>query len=171
MERTEIIKALECCSDPTLWCDDCPYDKKSLGCKNALIADALALIKEQQEELTYCYDKLTELEKECLGLSLHNITLKREKKYLEDRLKEEMEIKEDMESLQTAVGHSDPVGERGECGLKHICMTDTVNKMKEKVYEVAQCLDEVDAFFLKEMIDQIAKEVLEGEQNDHRTIN
>jgi hypothetical protein len=48
---------------------------------------------------------------------------------------------------------------------------DTVNKMKEKVYEVAQGLDEVDAFFLKEMIDQIEKEVLEGEQNDHRTIN
>ena len=58
--------------------------------------NALALIKEQQEELTFCYDKLTELEKECLGLSLHNITLKKEKKYLEDRLKEEMEIKEDM---------------------------------------------------------------------------
>jgi hypothetical protein len=50
-------------------------------------------------------------------------------------------------------------------------IADTVKKIKEKVYEVVQCLDEVDAFFLKEMIDQIEKEVLEGEQNDYRTIN
>ena len=104
MERAEIIKALECCSQETFdvaICDRCPFipkkaGKGSLGCNDELERNALTLIKEQQGELTYCYDKLTELEKECLGLSLHNITLKKEKKYLEDRLKEEMEIKEDM---------------------------------------------------------------------------
>jgi hypothetical protein len=96
MNTEQIIKALECCDGTLDGCEDCPYNKDGIGCKYRLPTDALALIKEQQAELTFCYDKLTELEIKCLGLSLHNITLKKEKKYLEDRLKEEMEIKEDM---------------------------------------------------------------------------
>ena len=93
MERTKVIEALECFRHRIL---TSKLAEKVTEDEITAIINAIIIIKEQQEELTYCYDKLTELEKECLGLSLHNITLKKEKKYLEDRLKEEMEIKEDM---------------------------------------------------------------------------
>lgn len=93
MERTEIIKALECFRHRIL---TSKLAEKVTEDEITAIINAIIIIKEQQKELTFCYDKLTELEKECLGLSLHNITLKKEKKYLEDRLKEEAEIKEDM---------------------------------------------------------------------------
>ena len=71
-------------------------------------------------------------------LQAHNENLKKENKYLRERMDEETE-------------HA-----------KDLAISDTVKKMQEKVYEVAQDIDEVDAYFLKEMIDQIAKEILEG---------
>ena len=98
MTTEQIIKILECCSTREGDCENCPLDKAAtINCQWVLLSLCLDVIKKQQGELTYCYDKLTELEKECLGLSLHNITLKKEKKYLRERLAEEAEIKEDME--------------------------------------------------------------------------
>lgn len=49
MERTEIIKAMECCYENTLSCIDCPYQDKDIKCSNLTI-NALSLIKELTEE-------------------------------------------------------------------------------------------------------------------------
>ena len=55
MERNEIIKALECCTDKKKYhCEDCPYFYKSEGIKSSmeiLMTDALSLIKELTVEL------------------------------------------------------------------------------------------------------------------------
>lgn len=42
-------------------------------------------------------------------------------------------------------------------------IADTVRKMQEMVYEFADDINTIDAYIIKEMIDQIAKELLEGE--------
>ena len=39
---------------------------------------------------------------------------------------------------------------------------DTVRKMQEKVYEAAHDVNEIDAYWITSMIDQIAKEMAEG---------
>lgn len=43
-------------------------------------------------------------------------------------------------------------------------IADTVRKMQEMVYEFADDLNTIDAYIIKEMIDEIAKEMLEGEE-------
>ena len=94
MNTEQIIKALECFWHRIL---TSKLAEKVTEDEITAIINAVIIIKEQQKELTFCYDKLTELEKECLGLSLHNITLKKENKYLRESLAEEAKIKEDME--------------------------------------------------------------------------
>ena len=80
MTTEQIIKALECCTqkDEKGWvspvCVDCPFSIGKDDCK-ALDEYALALIKE---------------------LQAHNENLKRENKYLRERLAEEAEHKDDM---------------------------------------------------------------------------
>ena len=63
-----------------------------------------------------------------------------------------------MEELRMAPGHKDPVGEPGECGLKHKCVADTVQKMQEKI----RAKSEYGTINISPwQLDQIAKEVLE----------
>ena len=57
MEREQIIKALECCTNFTpSSCDKCPFEPKgdcykgSMGCNDELMKNALSLIKELAEE-------------------------------------------------------------------------------------------------------------------------
>lgn len=73
----QIIKALECCSSrDDMACDNCPLDElNNIDCKRVLFGITLSLIKE---------------------LQAHNENLKKENKYLRERLAEEAEIKEDM---------------------------------------------------------------------------
>lgn len=74
MNTEQIIKALECfASDDDCVGRACSYF--TVGCEKIMAKDALALIKE---------------------LQAHNENLKKENKYLRERLAEEAEIKEDM---------------------------------------------------------------------------
>jgi hypothetical protein len=60
------------------------------------------------------------------------------------------------------LGHPDPVGDPGECGLKHNCAVDTVQKMQERLKKE---LDKHYSPYFQvlggELIDRIAKEILE----------
>lgn len=50
MQRTEVIKALECCTT-FIGCYECPYnDIGNHKCKSRLFRNSLALIKELTEE-------------------------------------------------------------------------------------------------------------------------
>lgn len=49
MERDQIIKALECCSERFGMCDECPYEEEEY-CEAEMRYDALALIRELTEE-------------------------------------------------------------------------------------------------------------------------
>ncbi len=54
-DREKVIKGLECCgrTEADLWdevfCSQCPYNTTEKGCAHRLMADALALIWEQNE--------------------------------------------------------------------------------------------------------------------------
>lgn len=49
MDREQIIKALECCSDGGR-CNDCPYDSDCFMPQWVIVKDAFALIRELTEE-------------------------------------------------------------------------------------------------------------------------
>ena len=49
MEREEILKALECCSERFGMCDECPYEEEE-GCEAEMRSDARDLIRELTEE-------------------------------------------------------------------------------------------------------------------------
>lgn len=49
MNREQIVKALECCSDGGR-CNDCPYDSDCFIPQWVIVKDALALVRELTEE-------------------------------------------------------------------------------------------------------------------------
>ena len=53
MDREKIIKGLECCKNKTMmWQhDQCPYHGFGEDCESNLHADALALLKEKEDDL------------------------------------------------------------------------------------------------------------------------
>ena len=54
MNKDEIKKALECCSNPSInFCKDCPYNNKGefSCCDGEMCKDALNLITEQEQEI------------------------------------------------------------------------------------------------------------------------
>jgi hypothetical protein len=59
-DRKKVLKGLESCakSDPENWCyhmcEQCPYELTK-GCKHILAADALEVLKEQEERLKQEY--------------------------------------------------------------------------------------------------------------------
>lgn len=60
LNREQIIKALECCTDnhATADCEHCPYEMASANCMVALMKDTLALIKELTDEVSDLQDEL-----------------------------------------------------------------------------------------------------------------
>ena len=54
MNKDEIKKALECCSNPSInYCKDCPYNKNGefSCCNGVMCKDTLALIIKQEKEI------------------------------------------------------------------------------------------------------------------------
>lgn len=51
-DREKVIKGLECCSVPEGHCENCPYETDGYvaECTSALARDAIAMLKEQDEE-------------------------------------------------------------------------------------------------------------------------
>lgn len=70
MKDNEIIKALECCSIPTLMsrkCEDCPMKVEGALCFSRLAHDTIHLIKRQQAEIEILISRvsvLAEIEKD-----------------------------------------------------------------------------------------------------------
>lgn len=131
MERTEIVKALECCVSGYCFRDDCPLcerggDDDIKKCTTELAKNALALIKELAEE--------------------------------NERLRTQVEMWK-----STAYCEKD----RGES-----TKADTVRKMQERVKsELNDCCRYIwnnREYFIvgEELIDQIAKEMLECEDEN-----
>lgn len=58
MDMEKVIKAWECCNPFNRKCNECPYEKDCYhdGISRHMVADAVALLKEQQEQI----DKLIE---------------------------------------------------------------------------------------------------------------
>jgi len=69
MDREKVIKGLEACTawdglhqcQPKFYGYDCPYDDEA-DCKLALMKDALALLKKQEERIGELEEKLRVLE-------------------------------------------------------------------------------------------------------------
>ena len=67
MTKEDIIKALTCCSNPSIsYCKDCPYANcgKFDCCNGKMCKDALDLIIEQEREIERLKDKCEELRNE-----------------------------------------------------------------------------------------------------------
>lgn len=63
MEKGQIIKALECCSTPSgKRCENCPKVTEDALCMYRLSGDALALIKQQDEQIFQLENRLKECE-------------------------------------------------------------------------------------------------------------
>lgn len=189
MTTEQIIKALECCTSAnsvSACMSGCPlYEKEDCECINddtALDKYALALIKEQQAQI-----KVLEADRnnykewyvqavgEIKELQAHNENLIKENKYLRERLKEEAELKEDMEdSIRAEIASGGTSCHWCEDKVK----ADTVKKMQERLHSTAcdiptkYCTrtDYSLSYRFGDWVDDIAKEILEG-ANDHRTIN
>ena len=56
IDKDKVIKGLECCNAGTM-CDECDYHISQF-CLHELKADALTLIREQQEEIQRLYEAL-----------------------------------------------------------------------------------------------------------------
>lgn len=72
LNREQIIKALECCSEQE-YCGDCPYDNECMGME-FLILDALSLINSQEQD------------KEKLGLLIDEIVKEKRELFEENKM-------------------------------------------------------------------------------------
>lgn len=184
-EREEIIKALECCS---VWenCDGCTYrNSVALGCTSKMMRAALALIKELTEE---CKDfKIRALRAENEAAKYKDRWETSKKDF--ERLADENETLRGLYEYNSKLAidaehrlcqyqkHSDD-----ELSRVHMLLTDawesvetkdklleiikssTVRKMQEKLKEYLDdfyTTDEDALLDTSDLIDQIAKEVLE----------
>ena len=96
MEKEQIIKALEClASEKDVLCKGCAYQKyEGLSCRKALAKDALALIKQQDEQIFQLENRLKECENGYAG------TLHLESCKLHDAEERVKELTEENESLK-----------------------------------------------------------------------
>lgn len=144
MERTEIIKALECCT--TLdGCEKCPYYNKA-SCGANLRRDALALIKELTEE----NEKLT------INMNAYGLTAK--------RLAEENERLKQLNESYAELEQGCYV-----TGVKKI-KADTVREMQELIFKFYSSpryqptkehpVKHTDIQYMFIIIERIAKEIL-----------
>lgn len=172
MEREKIIKALECCSTPSgKRCENCPKVTEDALCMYRLAGDALALIKQQDEQIFQLENRLKECENGYAG-TLH---LERNKLYdAEEKVKK---LTEENERLKTATEEAVRSFTRLETLYKienkraETIKADTVREMQERFKELmggenASCgfCNAVGYWSVKTVkgnIDRIAKEMTE----------
>lgn len=64
-DREKVIKGLEICKERNYCCPECPYYDRDaeMGChSNELMAEALALLKEQEQRINFLEERLRLLE-------------------------------------------------------------------------------------------------------------
>jgi uncharacterized small protein (DUF1192 family) len=141
MERDNIIKALECCIKAETW-GDC----QELGCPALTKHGCYFYLRTDNDNENALY---VEMFKDALAL----ITSQ------EQRIKE---LTEENERLQAEITHLEGHREADIKAFKTL-KADTVRKMQEKLKAKAKN-NEWNGTICGEDIDQIAKEMLEGEQ-------
>lgn len=181
LKRDEIIKAMECCYDNTLSCIDCPFQApdKYMEC-SGLTLSALALIKELTEEKKKSDRVFSDLYKEaetylaqrdCLRNLVKNLTeenerLRCEVSDLKDELKCEKETNTHLCSQYMSENHLRYQAEEMLANGMSVVKSDTVRKMQDRL-DKRFCHDPaflgVEQRLIMGVIDQIAKEMLEGE--------
>lgn len=74
IDREKVIKGLECCTEPSRKCPECPYvgEGKIISyCATRLTKDALVLLKADQAELIRQRDTISKYRKADEFLALH----------------------------------------------------------------------------------------------------
>ena len=144
MKTEQIIEALECCighRTPEI-CPNCPNYLGCGECTARLRKEALALIKKQQDEIEEWQEHYMEKFKENLPLEVRNELLKRENKYLREHMWDEVNQ------------------------AKELAISDTVKEIQTRFAVHFGTYTENDTVKIKDvfgLIDQIAKEILEGD--------
>jgi hypothetical protein len=66
MDREKVIKAWECCNPFNRKCNECPYEKDCYhdGISRHMVADAIAMLKEQENDIHHMSLIIDEFEKE-----------------------------------------------------------------------------------------------------------
>ena len=153
----QIIKALECCMTTSQSdCSDCGYRGTTrstfLTCTNCLISDALSLIKELTVENKLLNVELGNASSEILRL------IDREKELTEEneRLRAEVSVKKKL--LDEAERRYDETAKR--------FYKEGVKDIQSEIKKSLSALCKGDVTDICRMIDQIAKEVLEGENEN-----
>jgi regulator of replication initiation timing len=129
-----------------------------------LLIDALELIKEQLGKIKGPNSALDALRDVAKDYENHSENLQKENKYLRERLAEEMEHKEDMVVVRTARSGGKAAQLNKVIHIKKDeIIADTVKKMQAEIE--ARCIKGgIYPAFVARTIDQIAKEMLEGEK-------
>ena len=149
LNREQVIKALECCAKGC--CGDCPRSPFSLGCCRKTMLDALSLIKELTEE----NKKLTEHNAQILQFGEEWEALARKFEAENKKLAEENErLKADAIVFENAL----------EIALdsQKQDRADTVRKMQMALWAHLSPYSIYTTTEVGVLIDQIAKEMLEG---------
>ena len=141
LNAEQVKKALECCNKGTTEdCAKCPrFDgDRTLStedCMEKLMRDALALINSQEQ-------RIKELTEENEGLKSQKYMI-----YADGRVE--------------ALGHNDPNGEPGKCGLYEQCRANTVREMQAEI--INRCIQGgIYPAFVATTIDKIAKEMIDN---------
>lgn len=177
LNREQIVKALECCtrgrkSKDDRPCLECQYNECNLvggtserqttgTCQGWLMKDALSLIKELKDEKNEVFEKgcenLTRLEEAYLKLESENLKLTEEN----ERHKAEQHEQFDkwLKLEEATKRHHAELFEEAKIAVKE----DTVRKMQERLKAKAKN-NEWNGTICGVDIDQVAKEMLEGEK-------
>ena len=150
MDREQIIKALECChSHQYKNCPECPYNKDTKkACFMLLMEHSLALINQlaqANEQLSESYDQLEKTKDELLS---ERSRLTEENERLREHIKEGIDLAKQIPEMLSEV------------------LRSTVRKTQERLH--ARFKSNANLVYsnynIHRYIDQIAKEMLEGEE-------
>lgn len=172
LKPEEVMKALECCKGGGNACLDCIYFYKSVdtSCAPFLIKDALALLREKDALIADYIRQIAEMQRK-IACKDDLIT------FLEKHKKAEADKDAEIERLKNRIicqvilpdekleEIKNECLERVELDIKEI-KADTVRKMQSEIKE--RCIKGgIYPAFVKNTIDQIAKEMLEGKDAVH----
>ena len=164
MEREQIKKALECCLANDICdskCGECQYKSTGAECMDWMLRDALALINSQEQ-------RIGELTEENTALFARNLDLAEKGEQVViayKKLSEENEgLRYDVQAIDDGWAKNyEEMQEQLVASVK----ADTVRKMQERLKKEAYpfpCAIGVEYAVPYCKVDQIAKEMLEGEE-------
>ena len=158
MNKDDIKKALECCSNPSLsYCSNCAYHN-AIGCNEMLCIDALNLITEQENEIERLKDEDTRLTEKLKQVLLAVDTVKEMNIMCKiDEQNAEIErLKDDYAKLQELFAQYQMASDKEIKAQVKQAKIDALNELKAKSYVNDYCHEVVEV----EKIDQTIKELI-----------